>query len=323
MGRIVGEAEILSPCAYARMAALSLAEGGPLSLKQLTALLALGALWGASYIFIRVAVEPIGPVLLMFLRAASTAAILLAYARARRIQLNIREHWRKFLVLGFFGSALPFTLIAWAELTVTGSMAAILMSTTPLFTAFVAAVGLGEPLTPYKLIGALLGIVGVSITVGGSPLALNPEVIAATLALLAATLSYAMGGVFAKRFLGGLDNLSMSTGQLLCAAIILAPLSALDLPVHELPATAVWATLALVVLCTAFAYQLYYYLVISAGPLQALTVTLLIPVFGLIWGALLLDESISAGMIGGLVIVLVSVGLVTGMIAPGKRAIAK
>ena len=323
MGRFAQETERFGNIAYAKMAALPKSGDGILSLKQLTALLALAALWGASYIFIRVAVEPIGPVLLMFIRAAMTAAILLAYARARRIQLNIREHWRKFLVLGFFGSALPFTLIAWAELTVTGSMAAILMSTTPLFTAFVAAVGLGEPLTPYKLIGALLGIVGVSITVGGSPLALNPEVIAATLALLAATLSYATGGVFAKRFLGGLDNLSMSTGQLLSAAIILAPLSAFDLPVHELPATAVWATLALVVLCTAFAYQLYYYLVISAGPLQALTVTLLIPVFGLIWGALLLDESISAGMIGGLVIVLVSVGLVTGMIAPGKRAIAK
>ena len=291
-----------------------------MSVKQLAALLTLGALWGASYIFIRIAVEPIGPVLLMFIRAALTAAILLAYARARRIQLNIREHWRKFLVLGFFGSALPFTLIAWAELTVTGSMAAILMSTTPLFTAFVAAFGLGEPLTRYKLIGALLGIVGVSITVGGSPLALSPEVIAATLALLAATLSYATGGVFAKRFLGGLDNLSMSTGQLLSAAIILAPFSALDLPAHELSAVAVLATLALVVLCTAFAYQLYYYLVISAGPLQALTVTLLIPVFGLVWGALLLGESISAGMIGGLIIVLFSVGLVTGMIAPGKRA---
>lgn len=294
-----------------------------MSLKQLAALFALGALWGASYIFIRVAVEPIGPLMLMFLRVALTAAILLAYARLRRIPLDIRAHWRKFLVLGFFGSALPFTLIAWAELTVTGSMAAILMSTTPLFTAFVAALGLGEPLTPYKLVGALLGIVGVSITVGGSPLALNPDLLGATLALLVATLSYATGGVFAKRFFRGLDNLSMSTGQLLGAAIILAPFSALDLPVHEVSVPVALATLALILLCTAFAYQLYYYLIISAGPLHALTVTLLIPVFGLIWGALLLDESVSPGMILGLLIVLFSVGLVTGMLSPGKRAAAK
>lgn len=294
-----------------------------MSPKQLTALFALAAIWGASYIFIRIAVEPIGPVMLMFIRVALSGLILLGYARLRRQKLSIRGHWRQFIVLGFLGSALPFTLIAWAELTVTGSMAAILMSTTPLFTTFVAAIGLGEPLTPYKLIGATLGIVGVSITVGGSPLALNAEVIMATLALLVATLSYATGGVFAKRCFQGLDNLSMSTGQLLFAALILAPASAVDLPLHEVSTLVLMATLALVVLCTAFAYQLYYYLVISAGPLQALTVTLLIPVFGLIWGALLLGETISAGMIIGLAIVLFSVGLVTGMISPRRSQLAK
>ena len=287
-----------------------------MSLKQLTALFALAAIWGASYIFIRVAVAPVGPLMLMFIRVALTAFVLLAYARFRRKSLDIRAHWRKFLVLGCFGSALPFTLIAYAELTVTGSMAAILMSTTPLFTAFVAAAGLGEPLTAPKLIGALLGIVGVAITVGGSPLMLSPDVILATLALLAATLSYATGGVFAKRFFPGLDHFSMSTGQLIGAAILLAPFSTLDLPLRPVSPVVAWSTLALVLLCTAFAYQLYYYLVISAGPLQALTVTLLIPVFGVVWGALLLHESISAGMLLGLLIVLMSVGLVTGMLSP-------
>lgn len=294
-----------------------------MSLKQLTALVALGAIWGASYIFIRVAVEPIGPVMLMFIRVAFSAVLLLGYARLRGIQLNIGERWRQFLVLGFLGSALPFTLIAWAELTVTGSMAAILMSTTPLFTTFVAAVGLGEPLTPYKLIGAALGILGVSITVGGSPLALDADVLAATAALLAATLSYALGGVYAKRTFAGLNNLSLSSGQLLSAAIILAPVSAVDLPVRDVSATAILATLALAVLCTAVAYQLYYYLIISAGPIQALTVTLLVPVFGVIWGALLLGEGISGGMLLGLAIVLASVGLVTGMISPRHRVLAK
>ena len=136
-------------------------------------------------------------------------------------------------------------------------------------------------------------------------------------------MSYATGGVYAKRCFQGLDNLSMSTGQLLFAAMILAPVSAVDLPMHEVSTVVLLATLALVVLCTAFAYQLYYYLVISAGPLQALTVTLLIPVFGLVWGALLLGESISAGMIIGLAVVLFSVGLVTGMISPRRRHQAK
>ena len=283
---------------------------------QLTALFALGAIWGASYIFIRIAVEPLGPLFLMFVRVALSGLILLAYARLRGQKLKIRGHWRRFIVLGFLGSALPFSLIAWAELTVTASIAAILMSTTPLFTTFVAAVGLGERLTVYKLIGAVLGIVGVTLTVGGSDMALSLEGLAAIVALLAATLSYAIGGVYAKRYFRGLNNLSMSSGQMIAAAVVLAPVSAVNLPRHALPSEALMATLALVVLCTAVAYQLYYYLIISAGPINALTVTLLVPIFGVIFGALLLDESISPGIIAGLVIVLFSVGLVTGMVSP-------
>ena len=290
-----------------------------LSLAQLAALIILGAFWGASYIFIRVAVEPMGPIFLMFARVALTGLILIAFARLRGQRLNIRGHWRKFLVLGFLGSALPFSLIAWAELTVTASMAAILMSTTPLFTTLVAAVGLGEELTLAKLIGAVLGIIGVAITVGGSEMEMSVDVVAATLALLGATLSYAVGGVFAKRAFTGLNNMSMSSGQLIAAAFILAPVSLVDLPQEAPPQEAVWATLALVVICTAIAYQLYYYLIISAGPTKALTVTLLVPVFGVIFGAMWLQESIGPGIIAGLLVVLVSVGLVTGLISPKRR----
>ena len=204
-----------------------------MSLIQLAALIALGAMWGASYIFIRMAVEPMGPVFLVFVRVALSGLILIAYARLRGQRLNIRGHWRKFLLLGFLGSALPFTLIAWAELTVTASMAAILMSTTPLFTALVASFGLGEELTLAKLIGAVLGIIGVAITVGGGDMTPSAEVIAATLALLGATVSYAFGGVFAKRAFTGLDQMSMSSGQLIAAAFILAPVSLADLPLER------------------------------------------------------------------------------------------
>ncbi len=290
-----------------------------MSLRQLTALIALGAIWGVSYIFIRVAVEPIGPILLMFIRVAFSALILFAYSKLRHLPLNIRSRWRQFLILGFFASALPFTLIAWAELTVTAAMAAILLSTTPLFTAFVAAVGLGEPLTVNKMIGALLGIVGVTLTVGGNAMELSVEFLTATFALLAAALSYAASGVYAKRNFSEVDALSLSTGQLSGSAIILAPVSLVDLPLHTVSAVVIVSLLGLVIACTVLAFQLYYYLIISAGPMQALTVTLLVPVFGLIWGALLLGENISPGMLAGLVIVLCSVGLVTGMISPRRR----
>ena len=286
-----------------------------MSIPQLGALFLLGAIWGASYILIRVAVEPFGPVFLMFARVALTAMILVGYVRLRAIDLKIRAYWRQFLVLGFLGSALPFTLIGWAELTVSGSMAAILTSATPLFAALVAAPGLGERLTAYKLVGAIMGIVGVTIVVGGSPMTLDLQFLLATLALLGAALSYALGGVYAKRSFHGLDNMSMSSGQLIGATVILAPVSLFDIPKEAPPFGAILALLTLVVVCTALAYQLYYYLIISAGPIQALTVTLLVPIFGVFWGALWLQESISPGMILGLLIVLFSVGLVTGMVS--------
>ena len=293
-----------------------------MSIVQLAALFLLGAIWGASFIFIRIAVEPFGPAFMMFVRVVLTALILVGYARLRGIRLNIRGHWRQFLVLGFLGSALPFTLIAWSELTLTGSMAAIINSVTPLFTALVAAVGLNERLTPFKMTGAVLGIVGVTIAVGGGSMTMDGGFILAILASLGAALSYAFGGVYAKRFFHGMNNLSLSSGQLIAASFILAPISAFDLPTQIPPPLAILAFLALVIVCTAFAYQLYYYLIISAGPTKALTVTLLVPVFGVIWGALLLQEPISSGMLIGLVIVLFSVGLVTGMIAPRRQELA-
>ncbi len=286
-----------------------------MSIRQLGALFLLGAIWGASYILIRVAVEPFGPVFFMSARVALTALILVGYARLRAIDLKIRAYWRQFLILGFLGSALPFTLIGWAELTVSGSMAAILTSATPLFAALVAVPGLGERLTAYKLVGAIMGIAGVTIVVGGSPMTLDLQFLLATLALLGAASSYALGGVYAKRSFHGLDNMSMSSGQLIGATVILAPVSLFDIPKELPPIGAILALLTLVVVCTALAYQLYYYLIISAGPIQALTVTLLVPIFGVFWGALWLQESISPGMILGLLIVLFSVGLVTGMVS--------
>ena len=285
-------------------------------MRQLGALLLLGAIWGASFIFIRIAVEPFGPIFLMFVRVALTGLILYGYARLRRLPLQIRGHWRKFLLLGILGSALPFTLIAWSELTLTGSMAAVLNSATPLFTSIAAAVGLGERLTPSKLIGAVLGIIGVALIVGGSPLNESPVFFAAVLANLGAALSYAVGGVFAKRAFYGVDNLSLSVGQLGMSALILAPFAAVS-PPHETPSLeAMLSLLALIALCTALAYQLYYYLIISAGPTKALTVTLLSPLFGVIWGAMWLNESVSSSMIAGLLIILFSVGLVTGIMSP-------
>lgn len=289
-----------------------------MSLLQLGALTLLGAIWGASFIFIRIAVEPFGPIFMMMIRVGLAGILLYGYAKFSGATLQIRPHWRKFLILGALSSAIPFTLIGWAELTITGSMAAILNSTTPLFTAGVAAIWLGERLTIYKMIGAVMGIIGVSFIVGGSPITIDTMFILATCASLGAAFCYALGGVYAKRAFAGVDNMSMSTGQMIGATAILMPVSVVSIPIEIPPTDAILALLALAVFATAIAYRLYFYLIISAGPTKALTVTLLVPVFGVIWGAMLLNEPISSGMLIGLVIILLSVGLVTGMIAPQK-----
>lgn len=285
---------------------------------QLGALTLLGAIWGASFIFIRIVVEPFGPIFMMLIRVALAGVILLGYANLSGAKLHIREHWRKFLILGALSSAIPFTLIGWAELTITGSMAAILNATTPLFATGVAAIWLGERLTIYKILGAVMGIVGVAFIVGGSPITLDTMFILATLASLGAALCYAIGGVYAKRAFVGVDNMTMSTGQLIGATAVLMPVSVVNIPQEVPPTDAILALLALAVFATALAYRLYFYLIISAGPTKALTVTLIVPIFGVFWGAILLNEPISSGMLIGLGIILLSVGLVTGMISPQK-----
>jgi drug/metabolite transporter (DMT)-like permease len=253
---------------------------------------------------------------MMFIRVMLAAVVLIGYAKLSKIPLQVKQHWRKFLVLGAVSSAIPFVLIGFAELTITGSMAAILNSTTPLFTTFVAAIALGERLTPYKIIGAIMGIVGVSLIVGDSPVEMDGAFVLAMLASLGAALCYAIGGVYAKRAFAGVSNMTLSTGQLVGATAVLMPFSVVSVPNHAVPAVAIVAVLMLAVFATAFAYRLYYYLIISAGPTKALTVTLLVPVFGVIWGGLFLKETISEGMILGMIIILLSVGLVTGMLQP-------
>ena len=142
-------------------------------------LLLLGAIWGASFLFIRVAVPSLGPLLLMDARVFLAAGTLLLYAVLFRQIPNLLARWREFLMLGALNAAIPFTLIAFSQLTLTASLAAIINSTTPLFTALVAAVWIDEPLTLRKAAGALLGIGGVMLLVGGSPLQLNTALILA------------------------------------------------------------------------------------------------------------------------------------------------
>jgi drug/metabolite transporter (DMT)-like permease len=247
------------------------------------------------------------------LRVGFAAAALFLYALAVGDMPKIRGRWRSFLVLGFLNAAVPFSLISAAEIHLTASLAAILNSTTVMFTAIVAAVWMGDPLTARKAIGIVLGIVGVSILVGWDPLPLNGIVLFAVAAMLLASLSYALGATYAKGAFSGIPPLGMAIGQLGGAVALLLPLAVVSVP-ERAPSTVVTLSmLGLAFLSTAVAYLIYFRLIENVGPTSTLTVTLLVPVFGLLFGVLLLDEPFGFGTLAGLGIILTSVVLITGI----------
>jgi len=281
--------------------------------RDLGALLLLSALWGASFIFIRVAVPALGPFVLVELRVG-LAAVALALCAAFLGRLpKLRVRWRQFALLGMVNVAIPFSLISAAEINLTASLAAILNSTTVMFTAVVAAVWMGDALTARKVVGVVLGIVGVTVLVGWDPIVMNWFVVLSVGAMLAASLAYALGSVYAKRTFAGSPPLAIAIGQLTAAATLMLPLAAVSVP-DERPSTiVVLSILGLALPSTALAYMLYFRLIENVGPTSTSTVTLLVPLFGLLFGVVLLEEPVGLGTLAGLVLILSSVTLITGL----------
>jgi len=289
--------------------------------RELTALVLLGAIWGASFMFIRVAAPAFGPLLLMDLRVLLAGFVLLVFAFFRKQLPQITYRWREFAILGLFNAALPFTLIAFSQLTLTASLAAILNSTTPLFTATIAALWLGHSLTMRKIGGIAMGIIGVSILVGGSPLVIDGGKIIAVFASLGAALCYGIGTVYASKRFQGMKPLHTAIGQLFSAGTWLLIPAFTSVPSEPPSPNAIAALIALALISTSFAYQLYFFLINHVGPTKTATVTFLVPVFGTIWGVTFLQEPLSIGMILGMVVILASVRLVISDRARAKSPI--
>jgi drug/metabolite transporter (DMT)-like permease len=273
--------------------------GKALTTRDLVALILLGALWGASFLFIRVAVPVFGPFPLVELRVAFAVVALLAYGAIIGRLPKLRAHWKRFLVLGLVNSAIPFSLIAFAEIELTASLAAILNSTTVRFTAVVAAVWTGEALTAGKAVGVVLGVTGVAALMGWDPVVLTGTVLLSIAAMLLASLSYALGATYAKRAFVDLPPLTMAVGQQAGAAMLLLVPAAASLPEQNLSVVAGLAVLGLALPSTAAAYLLYFRLIENVGPTSTVAVTFLVPVFGLIFGVLVLDEPFGRGHLWG------------------------
>jgi drug/metabolite transporter (DMT)-like permease len=263
--------------------------------------LLLGALWGASFLFMRVASPEFGPVALIAMRVTA-AAMFLAIPLILRNELSLlARFWKQLLLLGALNSAIPFTLFAFATLSMTAGDAAVLNATAPLFGGLIGYLWFRENLSLQKIVGLAIGFLGVVILVWGKLSGIT-GVLPLT-AGLAAALLYGVAAHYSKRSLRNIPPLVVSTGSLIAASLLLLPLSLLTWP-ESLPSAKSWlCVLALGIGCTAIAYLLYFRLLKNVGPSNAMTVAYLIPVFGILWGYLLLKESVTiTTWIGGLTV---------------------
>lgn len=282
-------------------------------------LLCLAALWGGSFAFIRVAVPALGPIWLAESRVALAFAALFAVALARRDVPSLAAHWRTYLAVGTINSALPFALFGFAELFISASNAAILNATSPFFGAIVAAAWLREPLGARRLTGMALGLAGVVLLVGWQAEPLSAAALVAVLACLAAALCYGVASVYAKVRMTGIPSFAIAVYSQLAAAIVLAPaLPLVPLPAALTPPLAA-NVLALALASTAIAYLLYFRLIADVGPARALTVTFLIPLFGVLWGVLFLGEPVAINMLSGCALILAGTWLALRNARPAPR----
>jgi len=284
-------------------------------------LLLLAAIWGGSFLFLRIGAPVLGPAVLIEYRVLFAALFLALVGLVLRKRLDIRANWKHYLMLGFFNSALPFLLFAWGARTLSASVLSVLNATAPMWGALLGAAWGRQAISARTGLGLLLGTAGVALLVGFDDVSTRPGAALAVAAALAAALCYGIASLYAKSA-KSVEPFANAHGTMWAAALFVLP----SLPFFPAPATptpGVWAAvLALGVLCSGIAYLIYFKLIEDVGPTSALTVTFLNPVFGILWGALFLGETVGWHTLAGSGIVLVGTALVTGFVPRFGRAAA-
>jgi drug/metabolite transporter (DMT)-like permease len=280
--------------------------------------LLLAAIWGASFLFMRLAAAELGPLPTAALRVAIASLFLLPILLVKGHWPALRQHWRPVLFVGVLNSGIPFALYAFAVLHISTGLSSILNATVPLFGALVAWLWLSDKPGWSRSVGLAIGFGGVVLLAGGQasfkPNASGVAPAWAVLACLAATTCYALAASFTKKHMPSMPPLVAATGSQIGATLALA-LPALWFRPDHMPSASAWGALLVVgVLCTGVAYVLYFRLIDRAGPAKALTVTFLIPVFAIAYGVLLLDEHVTSWMLicGG--VILLGTALSSGLI---------
>jgi drug/metabolite transporter (DMT)-like permease len=281
-------------------------------------LLLLAGLWGASYLFIKVAVEDIPPAPMMAARTLLAAAVLLGYLAWRlswtRAVSDLRAAWRHCAVLGLLNAALPFWLIAWGEQHIDSGLAAVVQASVPIFNALILLKVIPhERLSRTRALGLAIGLAGVAVVTGIHPSG-GWWAIAGAFAVVLSSLSYAGAGVYGQLAVSGTAGPVLAAGSMLVGGLILLPFALFQLPSSAPDREAIASLLALTLLGTALAQLILFRMLALHGSARLSLVTYLMPGFALVYGALILDEELTPAMLGGLVLILGGVALASGAV---------
>jgi drug/metabolite transporter (DMT)-like permease len=282
-------------------------------------LVLLGAIWGASFLFLRMAVPEFGAPALIEVRLLLAALLLAGVAAFSKRPLNWSANWRHYAIVGIMNTGAPFLLFAYAAGTLPASLLSVFNSLAGIFGAGIAAVWVKAPVTRSAALGLASGLLGVVVLAGDhfSAAAITEAPLDVALALGAATLApflYGLAGVYIKKSAATADSFSTAHGSLWTSALFAAPFLVL-FPPAAAPGALSWsAALALGVICTGVAYMLYFRLIADLGAMRAMTVGFLIPVFGVVWGVVFLSEPITPALVGGGALIVLGTALATGAV---------
>jgi drug/metabolite transporter (DMT)-like permease len=290
---------------------------------DLAELFALAALWGASFLLMRMGAGDFGPIALSAIRVAGATMLLLPIVGLRGQMGALRRHWRPIFVVGVTNTALPFLCFCYAALSITSGMSAIFNSASPLFAALIARLWLRNMLTRMRIAGLAIGFAGVLWTAWGGASFKPGGSGWAIFACLFATLCYGWSPNYTKLRLSGVPTLAVAGGSQLAAALFLAGPAWIWWPAGPLTGTAWLLAAVLAFACTGVAYLVYFRLITNIGPTNAIAVTFLIPAFAILWGWMFLDEGITPRMVAGCATIVAGTALATGLVKwPTRRPVA-
>jgi drug/metabolite transporter (DMT)-like permease len=290
-------------------------------------LLALSALWGSSFFFFKVLVAALPPLTVVLGRVGLAAIMLNLFLLLRRDPMRAALPWGRFVIMGTLNCAIPFSLIVWGETRISSGLASILNAATPLFAVLVAHFLIrNERLTWARVAGVMFGMAGVAVLIGPDAWhGLNSRNLPGEIACLLAALSYALAGVYGRRF-RGLPALHVATGQLTGATIVMLPIAGLadrfwTLP---MPAATIWAAFAgIAILCTVLAYILYFRILATAGPTNLMLVTFLLPISALLLGHIVLGETIQPFAFAGMALIGAGLAAIDGRLVGSSSSFLK